>query len=161
MSYYSTHRRKIKKTTVVNVLQVENGDILFFRYKSKKGETGLKIVLALNIWPVGGGKKGRYLHALDLAEITFPDLKRFLSFLRQPSTVKAEDMFFRRVSIPPSPRLARQFYMQRIRKFGKMVDAYRTYKLEGITQVRAAEYDFGPEVLPKEESEIIKEIDED
>jgi hypothetical protein len=106
-------------------------------------------------------KKGRYLHALDLAEITFPDLRRFLSFLKQPSTVKAEDMFFRRVSIPPSPRLARQFYMQKIRRFGKMVDAYRTYKLEGITQVRAAEYDFGSEILPKEESEIIKEIDED
>ena len=57
MSYYSTHRRKVKKTIVVNILQVENGDILFFRYDDKKGKSSLKIALALNIWPIGSGKK--------------------------------------------------------------------------------------------------------
>jgi hypothetical protein len=161
MSYYSTHRRKVKKTIVVNILQVENGDILFFRYDDKKGKSSLKIALALNIWPIGSGKKGRYLHALDLAGISPVELKRFLTFLQDPSTIKEEDAFFRRVAVPPSPRLARQFYAQKVRRFGNLMDTYRTYKLDSITQVRAAEYDFGSDILPQSEIERLEGIDED
>ena len=161
MSYYTVHRRKIKKSTIINVPQIENGDILFFRYTSKSGASGLKIVLALNVWPVGTGKKDRYLHAIDLSGVSVPDLKRFLSFLKQPSTVKQEEIFFRRVSVPPNPRSARQFYTQKIKKFGTLIDFYRTYKLDSIAQIRAAEYDFGADVLSQEENEVIKEIDED
>ena len=47
MSFLTTHRRNIIDTLTINKNQIEPGDIVEFRYKSKKGNN-LEIVLALN-----------------------------------------------------------------------------------------------------------------
>ena len=80
MSFLTTHRRNIIDTLTINKNQIEPGDIVEFRYKSKKGNN-LEIVLALNNIMKDSEKK---LHAIKLENMSLPLFKRLLNEIGNP-----------------------------------------------------------------------------
>ena len=132
MSFLTTHRRNIIDTLTINKNQIEPGDIVEFRYKSKKGNN-LEIVLALNNITKDSEKK---LHALKIENMSLPLFKRILNEIGNPvlTTDTRKNKEITKVILNGDTETERQgFYRNTIKKFTKE-NIYRTY-LEKILQV--------------------------
>ena len=145
MSFLTTHRRNIIDTLTINKNQIEPGDIVEFRYKSKKGNN-LEIVLALNNIMKDSGKK---LHALKIENMSLPLFKRILNEIGNPvlTTDTRKNKEITKVILDGDTESQRQgFYKNTIKKFTKE-NIYRTYLGKNITSVKLVEYDFADKQL--------------
>ena len=140
MSFLTTQRRNIIDTLTINKNQIEPGDIVEFRYKSKKGNN-LEIVLALNNIMKDSEKK---LHAIKLENMSLPLFKRLLNEIGNPvlTTDTRKNKEITKVILDGDTETERQgFYRNTIKKFTKE-NIYRTYLEKNITSVKLVEYDF-------------------
>lgn len=164
MSYRGVHYRKIRSSKPTNVKKIINGDIVTFNYTSKKGGSGTRLVIVLNVWPLFGPIDKKFLHALDLTKISLPMFKKLLRILGEPSTWKVKEEESRRMTVPAGEKDGLTFYRQKIKVIPTALEAYRTYRLDKINVLKIADYDFETEdVLPKEavdRSKAQKELEE-
>ena len=140
MSFLTTHRRNIIDTLTINKNQIEPGDIVEFRYKSKKGNK-LEIVLALNNIMKDSEKK---LHAIKLENMSLPLFKRILNEIGNPvlTTDTRKNKEITKVILEGDTESQRQgFYTNTLKKFTKE-NIYRTYLGKNITSVKLVEYNF-------------------
>jgi len=140
MSFLTTHRRNIIDTLTINKNQIEPGDIVEFRYKSKKGNN-LEIVLALNNIMKDSEKK---LHAIKLENMSLPLFKRILNEIGNPvlTTDTRKNKEITKVILEGDTETQRQgFYTNTLKKFTKE-NIYRTYLGKNITSVKLVEYNF-------------------
>ena len=140
MSFLTTHRRNIIDTLTINKNQIEPGDIVEFRYKSKKGNK-LEIVLALNNIMKDSEKK---LHAIKLENMSLPLFKRLLNEIGNPvlTTDTRKNKEITKVILDGDTESQRQgFYTNTLKKFTKE-NIYRTYLGKNITSVKLVEYNF-------------------
>ena len=140
MSFLTTHRRNIIDTLTINKNQIEPGDIVEFRYKSKKGNT-LEIVLALNNIMKDSEKK---LHAIKLENMSLPLFKRLLNEIGNPvlTTDTRKNKEITKVILEGNTETERQgFYTNTLKKFTRE-NIYRTYLEKNITSVKLVEYNF-------------------
>ena len=140
MSFLTTHRRNIIDTLTINKNQIEPGDIVEFRYKSKKGNK-LEIVLALNNIMKDSEKK---LHAIKLENMSLPLFKRILNEIGNPvlTTDTRKNKEITKVILEGDTETQRQgFYTNTLKKFTKE-NIYRTYLGKNITSVKLVEYNF-------------------
>ncbi len=140
MSFLTTHRRNIIDTLTINKNQIEPGDIVEFRYKSKKGNN-LEIVLALNNIMKDSEKK---LHAIKLENMSLPLFKRLLNEIGNPvlTTDTRKNKEITKVILEGDTETERQgFYTNTLKKFTRE-NIYRTYLEKNITSVKLVEYNF-------------------
>ena len=140
MSFLTTHRRNIIDTLTINKNQIEPGDIVEFRYKSKKGNN-LEIVLALNNITKDSEKK---LHALKIENMSLPLFKRLLNEIGNPvlTTDTRKNKEITKVILDGDTETERQgFYTNTLKKFTRE-NIYRTYLEKNITSVKLVEYNF-------------------
>ena len=140
MSFLTTHRRNIIDTLTINKNQIEPGDIVEFRYKSKKGNK-LEIVLALNNIMKDSEKK---LHAIKLENMSLPLFKRLLNEIGNPvlTTDTRKNKEITKVILEGDTETQRQgFYTNTLKKFTRE-NIYRTYLEKNITSVKLVEYNF-------------------
>ena len=140
MSFLTTHRRNIIDTLTINKNQIEPGDIVEFRYKSKKGNK-LEIVLALNNIMKDSEKK---LHAIKLENMSLPLFKRLLNEIGNPvlTTDTRKNKEITKVILDGDTESQRQgFYTNTLKKFTRE-NIYRTYLEKNITSVKLVEYNF-------------------
>jgi len=140
MSFLTTHRRNIIDTLTINKNQIEPGDIVEFRYKSKKGNK-LEIVLALNNIMKDSEKK---LHAIKLENMSLPLFKRLLNEIGNPvlTTDTRKNKEITKVILDGDTETQRQgFYTNTLKKFTRE-NIYRTYLEKNITSVKLVEYNF-------------------
>ena len=140
MSFLTTHRRNIIDTLTINKNQIEPGDIVEFRYKSKKGNK-LEIVLALNNIMKDSEKK---LHAIKLENMSLPLFKRILNEIGNPvlTTDTRKNKEITKVILEGDTETQRQgFYTNTLKKFTRE-NIYRTYLEKNITSVKLVEYNF-------------------
>ena len=148
MSFLTTHRRNIIDTLTINKNQIEPGDIVEFRYKSKKGNK-LEIVLALNNIMKDSEKK---LHAIKLENMSLPLFKRLLNEIGNPvlTTDTRKNKEITKVILDGDTESQRQgFYTNTLKKFTRE-NIYRTYLEKNITSVKLVEYNFKNKQLTKQ-----------
>ncbi len=160
MQFYNLHRRKIKKFKIIRFNEIRNGDIIYFRYRGKNS-AGLRISLVLNIWPLAGSRSQRYIHAVDLNSLAPQYFKRLFDFIQDPQTSIDPETEVRTLSLPMARGAIRAFYQNKLTKIPKVMDSYRTFRLDRVTALQLADYDYGADVLPSDEKKEVEEQDED
>ena len=160
MQFYNLHRRKIKKFKIIRINDIRNGDIIYFRYKGKSS-AGLRISLVLNVWPLAGARSQRYIHSIDLNSLAPQYLKRLINFIQDPQTSVDPETKVRTLSLPLVRGAIRAFYKSKLSKIPKVMDSYRTFRLDRVTALQLADYDYGADVLPPDEKKEVEEQDED
>ena len=151
MSFIAAHRRNILNRKSIQYSQIKPGNILTFRYKNKEGRAGLEYVLALNIYPMRGGRKDKKLHALILENMSIPIFNRIVNRIHAEYGNDGAEYTFNKDDIESSLQIETfrveggedgdKFYYRNIKRFDRY-DLYRTYKLDELAGVKLITYDF-------------------
>ena len=151
MSFIAAHRRNILDRKGIQYSEIKPGNILTFRYRNKEGKAGLEYVLALNIYPMRGGRKDKKLHALILENMSIPIFNRIINRIHAEYGNDGAEYTFNKDDIESSLQIETfrveggedgdKFYYRNIRRFDRY-DLYRTYKLDALSGVKLIAYDF-------------------
>jgi len=151
MSFIAAHRRNILDRKSIQYSQIKPGNILTFRYKNKEGRAGLEYVLALNVYPMRGGRKNKKLHALILENMSIPIFNRIVNRIHAEYGNDGAEYTFNKDDIESSLQIETfrveggedgdKFYYRNIKRFDRY-DLYRTYKLDALSGVKLITYDF-------------------
>ena len=151
MSFIAAHRRNILNRKSIQYSQIKPGNILTFRYRNKEGIAGLEYVLALNVYPMRGGRKDKKLHALVLENMSIPIFNRIINRIYSEYGNDGAEYTFNKDDIESSLQIETfrveggedgdKFYYRNIRRFDRY-DLYRTYKLDALAGVKLITYDF-------------------
>jgi hypothetical protein len=151
MSFIAAHRRNILNRKSIQYSQIKPGNILTFRYRNKEGIAGLEYVLALNVYPMRGGRKDKKLHALILENMSVPIFNRIVNRIYSEYGNDGAEYSFNKDDIENSLQIETfrieggedgdKFYYRNIRRFDRY-DLYRTYKLDALAGVKLITYDF-------------------
>jgi len=151
MSFIAAHRRNILDRKGIQYSEIKPGNILTFRYRNKEGKAGLEYVLALNIYPMRGGRKDKKLHALILENMSIPIFNRIINRIHAEYGNDGAEYTFNKDDIESSLQIETfrveggedgdKFYYRNIRRFDRY-DLYRTYKLDALSGVKLITYDF-------------------
>lgn len=151
MSFIAAHRRNILNRKSIQYSQIKPGNILTFRYRNKEGIAGLEYVLALNVYPMRGGRKDKKLHALVLENMSIPIFNRIANRIYSEYGNDGAEYTFNKDDIESSLQIETfrveggedgdKFYYRNIKRFDRY-DLYRTYKLDALAGVKLITYDF-------------------
>ena len=151
MSFIAAHRRNILNRKGIQYSEIKPGNILTFRYRNKEGRAGLEYVLALNVYPMRGGRKDKKLHALILENMSVPIFNRIVNRIYSEYGNDGAEYTFNKDDIENSLQIETfrveggedgdKFYYRNIRRFDRY-DLYRTYKLDALAGVKLITYDF-------------------
>ena len=151
MSFIAAHRRNILDRKGIQYSEIKPGNILTFRYRNKEGIAGLEYVLALNVYPMRGGRKDKKLHALILENMSIPIFNRIINRIHAEYGNDGAEYTFNKDDIESSLQIETfrveggedgdKFYYRNIRRFDRY-DLYRTYKLDALSGVKLITYDF-------------------
>tara|TARA_R100001015_G_scaffold5156_1_gene1877 strand:- start:32 stop:802 length:771 start_codon:yes stop_codon:yes gene_type:complete len=151
MSFIAAHRRNILNRKGIQYSEIKPGNILTFRYRNKEGKAGLEYVLALNIYPMRGGRKDKKLHALILENMSIPIFNRIINRIHAEYGNDGAEYTFNKDDIESSLQIETfrveggedgdKFYYRNIRRFDRY-DLYRTYKLDALSGIKLITYDF-------------------
>ena len=151
MSFIAAHRRNILNRKGIQYSEIKPGNILTFRYRNKEGRAGLEYVLALNVYPMRGGRKDKKLHALILENMSIPIFNRIVNRIHAEYGNDGAEYTFNKDDIESSLQIETfrveggedgdKFYYRNIRRFDRY-DLYRTYKLDALSGVKLITYDF-------------------
>ena len=151
MSFIAAHRRNILNREGIQYSEIKPGNILTFRYRNKEGRAGLEYVLALNVYPMRGGRKNKKLHALILENMSIPIFNRIVNRIHAEYGNDGAEYTFNKDDIESSLQIETfrveggedgdKFYYRNIRRFDRY-DLYRTYKLDALSGVKLITYDF-------------------
>ena len=147
MAFLPKHRSRILNKVPVAKSGIQNGTLIEFRYKKKDGSRGLYMVIVLSVWPPTGGISEKKIHSLSMDYISDNHLRRFVKRIGQPSvdedvrtqTGKEISKFM----LPKGRQAPRKFYEVKLNKISGIVDeAYRTFNLNNMSQIKQLDYDF-------------------
>jgi len=151
MSFIAAHRRNILDRKGIQYSEIKPGNILTFRYRNKEGRAGLEYVLALNVYPMRGGRKDKKLHALILENMSIPIFNRIVNRIHAEYGNDGAEYTFNKDDIESSLQIETfrveggedgdKFYYRNIKRFDRY-DLYRTYKLDALAGVKLITYDF-------------------
>jgi hypothetical protein len=162
MAFLPKHRSRILNKVPVSKSRIQNGTIIEFRYKKKDGSSGLYMAIVLSVWPPAGGISKRLIHSLSMDYISDNHLRRFVKRIGQPSvdedvrtqTGKEISKFM----LPEGRSAPKRFYKIKLDKIpGIVEEAYRTFSLKNMSQIKQLDYDF-KNLIPKK---FLGEISED
>ena len=162
MAFLPKHRSRILNKVPVSKSRIQNGTIIEFRYKKKDGSSGLYMAIVLSVWPPAGGISKRLIHSLSMDYISDNHLRRFVKRIGQPSvdedvrtqTGKEISKFL----LPEGRQAPKRFYKIKLDKIpGIVEEAYRTFSLKNMSQIKQLDYDF-KNLIPKK---FLGEISED
>ena len=160
-NFLGTHRSKVLDRTAITYRDIEVGDVLDFRYRSKKStSTQPKMIIVINIYPVKGSWEDKRIHAFDLKELAPGILKRILDRIGTPilELDKRKNKEVVKVNIKESGLQGEIFYRKVASKFNKY-NAYRTYIPMEMKAIKLVEYDFGNKQLGLKDENLLQDTD--
>ena len=161
MAFLPKHRSRILNKVPVAKSGIQNGTLIEFRYKKKDGSGGLYMAIVLSIWPPAAGISKRLIHSLSMDYISDNHLRRFVKQIGQPSI--DEDVRTRtgqeisKFILPKGRSAPKRFYKIKLDKIpGIIEEAYRTFSLKNMSQIKQLDYDF-EKIIP---SKFLGEVSE-
>ena len=141
MGFLAKHKSRILARKPIPRSRIETGQMLQFRYKKvdTSGDTDNKEVLAIvtGMYPYGGNFSVRKLHALSMDLVSDQHLRRLASVVGTNAVNESKWELGERRGDPL------KFYDVKLTKVqGLVKEAYRTYKMSNMMQVRVLNYDY-------------------
>ncbi len=147
MLFLPKHRSRILNKVTVGKTGIQNGTLIEFRYKKKDDSSGLYMAIVLSVWPPAGGISQKKIHSLSMDYISDNHLRRFAKQIGQPSI--DEDVRTRtgkeisKFILPKGRQAPKRFYKLKLDKIpGIVEEAYRTFDLKNMSQIKQLDYDF-------------------
>ena len=147
MAFLPKHRSRILNKVPVAKSGIQNGTIIEFRYKKKDGSGGLYMAIVLSVWPPAGGVSKKLIHSLSMDYVSDNHLRRFVKQIGRPSIdedvrTKTEQEISKFI-LPKGRSAPKRFYKIKLDKIpGIVEEAYRTFSLKNMSQIRQLDYDF-------------------
>ena len=142
MGFIALHKSRVAARKTIPRSQIETGQMLQFRYKkvAKSGDAQPNqevVALVTGMYPYGGNFSVRKLHALSMDLVSDQHLRRLATVVGAGAIQEGQWELGERRGDPL------KFYDVKLTKVGGLVDdAYRTYKMSNMSQVRLLAYDY-------------------
>ena len=149
MGFIALHKSRVSARKTIPRSQIETGQMLQFRYKkvAKSGDAQPNqevVALVTGMYPYGGNFSVRKLHALRMDLVSDQHLRRLATVVGAGAIQEGQWELGERRGDPL------KFYDVKLTKVGGLVDdAYRTYKMSNMSQVRLLAYDYSKIVASK------------
>lgn len=149
MGFIALHKSRVSARKTIPRSQIETGQMLQFRYKkvAKSGDAQPNqevVALVTGMYPYGGNFSVRKLHALSMDLVSDQHLRRLATVIGTGAIQEGQWELGERRGDPL------KFYDVKLTKVGGLVDdAYRTYKMSNMSQVRLLAYDYSKIVSSK------------
>ena len=149
MGFIALHKSRVSARKTISRTAIETGQMLQFRYKkvAKSGDAQPNqevVALVTGMYPYGGNFSVRKLHALSMDLVSDQHLRRLATVVGAGAIQEGQWELGERRGDPL------KFYDVKLTKVGGLVDnAYRTYKMSNMSQVRLLAYDYSKIVSSK------------
>ena len=149
MGFIALHKSRVSARKTIPRSQIETGQMLQFRYKkvAKSGDAQPNqevVALVTGMYPYGGNFSVRKLHGLTMDLVSDQHLRRLATVIGTGAIQEGQWELGERRGDPL------KFYDVKLTKVGGLVDdAYRTYKMSNMSQVRLLAYDYSKIVSSK------------
>ena len=157
MGLIDLHKSRVSARKTIARTKIESGQMLQFRYKkvAKSGDAQPNqevLAIVTGIYPYGGSLSVRKVHGLSMDMVSDQHLRRLANIVGVGAINESQwELGARR-----GDQL--KFYDVKLTKVAGLVDeAYRTYKMVNMSQVRLLAYDYGKILAPR----YLGKLDED
>ena len=157
MGFIALHKSRVSARKTIARTKIESGQMLQFRYKkvSKSGDAQPNqevLAIVTGIYPYGGSLSVRKVHGLSMDMVSDQHLRRLANIVGVGAINESQWELGERRGDPL------KFYDVKLTKVAGLVDeAYRTYKMVNMSQVRLLAYDYGKILAPR----YLGKLDED
>ena len=149
MGFIALHKSRVSARKTIPRSAIETGQMLQFRYKkvSKSGDAQPNqevLALVTGMYPYGGSYSVRKVHGLSMDLVSDQHLRRLATVVGAGAIQEGQWELGERRGAPL------KFYDVKLTKVGGLVDeAYRTYKMSNMSQIRLLAYDYSKIVASK------------
>ena len=149
MGFIALHKSRVSARKTIPRSAIETCQMLQFRYKkvSKSGDAHPNqevLALVTGMYPYGGSFSVRKLHALSMDLVSDQHLRRLATVVGAGAIQEGQWELGERRGDPL------KFYDVKLTKVAGLVDeAYRTYKMSNMSQIRLLAYDYSKIVASK------------
>ncbi len=157
MGFIALHKSRVSARKTIARTKIESGQMLQFRYKkvAKSGDAQPNqevLAIVTGIYPYGGSLSVRKVHGLSMDMVSDQHLRRLANIVGVGAINESQWELGERRGDPL------KFYDVKLTKVAGLVDeAYRTYKMANMSQVRLLAYDYGKILAPR----YLGKLDED
>ena len=149
MGFIALHKSRVSARKTISRSAIETGQMLQFRYKkvAKAGDAQPNqevVALVTGMYPYGGSYSVRKVHGLSMDLVSDQHLRRLATVVGAGAIQEGQWELGERRGDPL------KFYDVKLTKVGGLVDdAYRTYKMSNMSQIRLLAYDYSKIVASK------------
>ena len=149
MGFIALHKSRVSARKTIARTKIESGQMLQFRYKkvAKSGDAQPNqevLAIVTGIYPYGGSLSVRKVHGLSMDMVSDQHLRRLANIVGVGAINESQWELGERRGDPL------KFYDVKLTKVAGLVDeAYRTYKMSNMSQVRLLAYDYSKIVASK------------
>ena len=149
MGFIALHKSRVSARKTIPRSAIETGQMLQFRYKkvSKSGDAQPNqevLALVTGMYPYGGSYSVRKVHGLSMDLVSDQHLRRLATVVGAGAIQEGQWELGERRGDPL------KFYDVKLTKVTGLVDeAYRTYKMSNMSQIRLLAYDYSKIVASK------------
>ena len=149
MGFIALHKSRVSARKTIPRSAIETGQMLQFRYKkvSKSGDAQPNqevLALVTGMYPYGGSYSVRKVHGLSMDLVSDQHLRRLATVVGAGAIQEGQWELGERRGDPL------KFYDVKLTKVGGLVDeAYRTYKMSNMSQIRLLASDYSKIVASK------------
>ena len=157
MGFIALPKSRVSARKTIARTKIESGQMLQFRYKkvAKSGDAQPNqevLAIVTGIYPYGGSLSVRKVHGLSMDMVSDQHLRRLANIVGVGAINESQWELGERRGDPL------KFYDVKLTKVAGLVDeAYRTYKMVNMSQVRLLAYDYGKILAPR----YLGKLDED
>lgn len=149
MGFIALHKSRVSARKTIPRSAIETGQMLQFRYKkvAKAGDAQPNqevVALVTGMYPYGGSYSVRKVHGLSMDLVSDQHLRRLATVVGAGAIQEGQWELGERRGDPL------KFYDVKLTKVTGLVDeAYRTYKMSNMSQIRLLAYDYSKIVASK------------
>ena len=149
MGFIALHKSRVSARKTIPRSAIETGQMLQFRYKkvAKSGDAQPNqevLALVTGMYPYGGSYSVRKVHGLSMDLVSDQHLRRLATVVGAGAIQEGQWELGERRGDPL------KFYDVKLTKVAGLVDeAYRTYKMSNMSQIRLLAYDYSKIVASK------------
>ena len=149
MGFIALHKSRVSARKTIARTKIESGQMLQFRYKkvAKSGDAQPNqevLAIVTGIYPYGGSLSVRKVHGLSMDMVSDQHLRRLANIVGVGAINESQWELGERRGDPL------KFYDVKLTKVAGLVDeAYRTYKMSNMSQIRLLAYDYSKIVASK------------
>ena len=149
MGFIALHKSRVSARKTIPRSAIETGQMLQFRYKkvAKAGDAQPNqevVALVTGMYPYGGSYSVRKVHGLSMDLVSDQHLRRLATVVGAGAIQEGQWELGERRGDPL------KFYDVKLTKVAGLVDeAYRTYKMSNMSQIRLLAYDYSKIVASK------------